>query len=171
MANDIEELKLGNLDILEKVIDDYSNLVFKVSYSILNNRELSNEAVNETFFKVWSNIKYFNKDEKSFKNWICTIAKYTAIDMLRQEKRHNNKISIDDVLLEVTDKKIDIENKIIIENTINQFNGKDKEIFIRRFYKNQEINKISKELNMSENAIYLRISRVKKILTKKLSEE
>lgn len=171
MAKDIDELKLGNLDILEKVIDDYSNLVFKVSYSILNNRELSNECVNATFFKVWSNIKYFNKGEKSFKNWICTIAKYTAIDILRQEKRHNNKICIDEVLLGVTDKEIHIDNKIIIENIINQFSSKDKEIFIRRFYKNQGISKIAKDLNMSENAIYLRISRMKKILTKKLSEE
>ncbi|MGL4992049.1 MAG: sigma-70 family RNA polymerase sigma factor [Sarcina sp.] len=168
MDNDIDELKLGNLNVLEKVIDNYSSLVFKVSYSILNNRELSNECVNETFFKVWSNIKCFNKDEKSFKNWICTIAKYTAIDILRKEKRHNNKISIDDVLTEVTAKEIDMENKIVIENIINQFNDKDKRIFIRRFYKNQEISKIAKDLNMSENAIYLRISRAKKILLKKL---
>lgn len=168
--NYIEGLKQGDLECLSYVIDLYSNLAFKVSYKVLQKRELSNECVNETFFKVWSNIKKFKKDEISFKNWICTIAKYTAIDMLRKEKRHEENIYIDDLVLDISQEEEDVETSIILKEAIDELEDLDKEIFIRKFYKEEKTSKIAKDLNMSENAIYLRIMRGKKLLANKLKE-
>lgn len=164
----ISKMKNGDIDALSELIDIYSNLVFKVSYDVLQNRELSNECVNETFFKVWLNIKLFNNDEKSFKNWICTIAKYTAIDILRKEKKHDNNLCIDDILVDLVSENSDVDNKIIVKELVDELDEVDKDIFIRKFYKDEKTSVIAKDLGMSENAVYLRISRAKKVLASKL---
>ena len=49
-SEELEKLKGGDTEAFSNIIDEFSNLVFKVSYNVLNNRELSNECVNETFF-------------------------------------------------------------------------------------------------------------------------
>ncbi|MGL4654690.1 MAG: sigma-70 family RNA polymerase sigma factor [Sarcina sp.] len=168
--NYIDAMKEGDLDSLNHVIDLYSNLAFKVSYKVLQNRELSNECVNETFFKVWSNVKKFNRDEKSFKNWICTIAKYTAIDILRKEKKHDENIYIEDILIDISDKEDDIETSIVLKEAIQELDELDRTIFIRRFYNEEKICDIARDLSMTDNAVYLRIMRGKKALANKLKE-
>ncbi|MGL4451192.1 MAG: sigma-70 family RNA polymerase sigma factor [Sarcina sp.] len=169
--NYIEAMKEGDLESLSCVIDLYSNLAFKVSYKVLRNRELSNECVNETFFKVWSNVKKFNKDEKSFKNWICTIAKYTAIDILRKEKKHDENIYIEDILTDISDKQENIETSLDLKEAIEELEELDRTIFIRKFYNEEKIRDIAQDLDMSENAVYLRIMRGKKVLANKLKED
>ncbi|MGL5577039.1 MAG: sigma-70 family RNA polymerase sigma factor [Sarcina sp.] len=169
--NYIEAMKAGDLESLSCVIDLYSNLAFKVSYKVLRNRELSNECVNETFFKVWSNVKKFNKDEKSFKNWICTIAKYTAIDILRKEKKHDENIYIEDILTDISDKQENIETSLDLKEAIEELEELDRTIFIRKFYNEEKIRDIAQDLDMSENAVYLRIMRGKKVLANKLKED
>ena len=168
--NYIEDLKNGDLEILGYIIDLYSNLVFKVSYQVLNNRDLSNECVNETFFKVWSNVKKFDGDEKNFKNWICTIAKYTAIDILRKEKKHDENIYMEDILTDTADKDKKIEDSIDLKDAIKELDDLDREIFLRRYYKDEKTKDIARDLNMSENAVYIRIMRGKKVLANKLKE-
>lgn len=166
----IEDLKKGDAEALSYVIDIYSNLAFKVAYKVLQNRELSNECVNETFFKVWSNVKKFNSDEKSFKNWICTIAKYTAIDSLRKEKKHDENVYIEDILTDIAEEEKNIDDSIILKDAIKELDELDRKIFIKRFYKDEKTSQIAKDLNMSENAVYIRIMRGKKVLAKKLKE-
>ncbi|WP_297436750.1 RNA polymerase sigma factor [uncultured Clostridium sp.] len=165
---ELEKLKGGDTEAFSNIIDEFSNLVFKVSYNILNDRELSNECVNETFFKVWTHVKKFNMGANSFKNWICTIAKYTAIDILRKEKRHDNNLYIEDILEDIPINDVEIEDSIVIKQVIDELNEVDREIFIRKFYRDEKTSKIAKDMGISENSVYLRVSRAKKALAKKI---
>ena len=97
--NYIKALREKNIEALDFIMDTYSNLIFKVAYKVLNRRELSEECINDVFLKVWNNIDRFNKEDDKFKNWICTITKYTAIDMLRMEKKHSNNLSIEEEVI------------------------------------------------------------------------
>ena len=49
--NFINQLKLQNPDALLYVLDNSGNPVYKMEYSNLNSAELSEECVNEVFFK------------------------------------------------------------------------------------------------------------------------
>lgn len=172
--NYINELRLKNIDALNYIVDTYSNILFKVAYSVLNNREYSEECINDVFMEIWSNIDKFRSDEEKFKNWICTIAKYTAIDMLRKIKKHDNNLSIDDKIEYKGDSiERNFENSndlLIIRNEINSMNTRDKEIFIRRFYYGEKIKEISKSLGISENAVNIRILRGRKMLSERLEK-
>lgn len=93
-GNFLKQLKKKNEKALDYVIDSYSDVIFKVAYGVLNNRQLSEECVNDVLLKIWDNIHHFNKDEDKFYPWILAITKYTAIDILRKELRHSNTLDI-----------------------------------------------------------------------------
>ncbi|MGL5417668.1 MAG: sigma-70 family RNA polymerase sigma factor [Clostridium sp.] len=164
--NLIERLKMGDEEGIKIAISMYSNLVFKVAYSVLSNRELSEEVVNDVFLKMYLNIDKFNGDMNRFKNWLCTISKYTAIDKARREEKYKTSVDIENMNLcgkeDILDSEIKREELEKVRNFINGMKKVDREIFIRRFYNDEKISSIAKSLNMSENAITLRILRGRK---------
>ena len=172
--NYIKALREKNIEALDFIMDTYSNLIFKVAYKVLNKRELSEECINDVFLKVWNNIDRFNKEDDKFKNWICTITKYTEIDMLRREKKHSSNLSIEEEPLNSkSELEKDFQNDndlLIIKNEINSMDKIDREIFIRRFYYGEKIRVISEKLGMTDNAINLRILRGRKRLSEKIRE-
>ena len=140
----IKQLKKKNPKALDYIFNKYGNLIFKVSYSILNNRTLIEECVNDVLLNIWNNIDSFNKGDEKFKAWIIVMTKYTSIDMLRKEK---------------------------ILFAIKTFDKKNKEIFIKRFFLNYSIKEISESIGISENAISNRIRRGKLKLSELLIKE
>lgn len=164
--NLVHELKKKNIEALDYFVDNYSDLILRVSYSVLKNRELSKECVNEVIWKVWKDIrKLKNKDDK-FKKWLIVTAKYTAIDILRKEIKHNNNISmelVENVQSETVESRLnEKEATTIIKKEIDNMSDKNKEIFKRRFFKGDSVKDIGKDLGMSESAVSNRILREKK---------
>lgn len=173
--NFLKHLKSKNPKALDYIIDTYSNIIFKVSYGVLNNRQLSEECLNDVLLKIWDNIHHFNKDEDKFYPWIITIAKYTAIDILRKEVKHSNSIDISE--LNIGEEKclattiVDNDNLIAITKEINSMKSTDKEIFLRKFYLDQSTKNISETMGLSDKFINLRIFRGRKKLLAKFNNE
>ncbi len=71
--------------VLEELIKRYLPLIFGFIKRYTGNEETAADITQETFVKVWKNIKNFDSS-KSFKTWIFTIAKRIAIDELRKKK-------------------------------------------------------------------------------------
>lgn len=171
--NFISQLKKKNPKALDYVFNNYGNLIFKVAYSVLNNRELSEECVNDVLLKIWNNIDSFNKGDEKFKAWIIVMTKYTSIDMLRKEKKHDNFITLDSYAKEDNSLESFLENKEAKENILSMiktFDKENREIFIKRFFLHYSIKEISKSIGISENAISNRIRRGKFKLSEFLKE-
>ncbi|AGX42538.1 sigma-70 family RNA polymerase sigma factor [Clostridium saccharobutylicum] len=172
--NFLKELRNHNPKALDYVFDTYGNLIFKVAYSVLNSRELSEECVNDSLLKIWNNIDSFKNDDNKFKGWIIILTKYTAIDMIRKESKHSNVTNLDfynneDIRFE--DGLMQKETKEEILKEISKFDKDNKEIFIKRFFLDYSIKDISKSTGISENAISNRLRRCKLKLIESLKEE
>ena len=78
---------LNNKDelALEELIKRYLPRIFGFVKRYTGNEDTAADITQETFVKVWKNMKSFDSS-KSFKTWIFTIAKRTAIDELRKKK-------------------------------------------------------------------------------------
>ena len=72
----------GSFEIL---IKKYLKDVYSFTYHFSNNKAEAEDITQETFVKVWKNIKKFD-GERSFKTWVFSIAKNTAIDYFRKKK-------------------------------------------------------------------------------------
>lgn len=70
---------------LEELIRWYLPLIFGFVKRYTGNQDNASDITQETFVKVWKNIKSFDQS-KNFRTWIFTIAKRTAIDELKKKK-------------------------------------------------------------------------------------
>lgn len=172
--NFIKELKKKNQKALNYLVDNYSNLIFKVTISILGSekREDAVECVNDVVLKVWQNINFYDESKSSFSSWLIAISKYNAIDYRRRLVKKDEEQNIEDLMLSddhaVEDKVIESENKEELMEAISNMGPIDKDIFIRRYFVGESINEICESLNLSRTAVDNRILRGKKHLKQKL---
>jgi RNA polymerase sigma-70 factor (ECF subfamily) len=75
----------GNFDLLLK---KYLNPVYNFVFKMAGDKNLAEDIVQETFVKVWKNIKKFDQNQ-NFKTWIFAIARNTTIDWLRKRQEIN----------------------------------------------------------------------------------
>ncbi|MGL5149917.1 MAG: sigma-70 family RNA polymerase sigma factor [Clostridium sp.] len=171
-TNYIHQLKKSNTDALDYVIKNYGNLIFRVCYKYLNNRELSEECLNDVIFKIWVNANNFSHSDEKFKSWICSIAKFTAIDMIRKESKINS-ISIDDNETVINDVSggNDTLDLVISKENYSDFLLKlsflreiDRQIIIQRFYLQKSLKEIGLLYNLDPKTVFTKISRAREKL-------
>ena len=75
----------GDEKALEVLISRYLKPVYGFVYRFAGNEQDAEDITQETFVKVWGNIKKIDR-QKSFKAWMFKIARNTAIDLLRKKK-------------------------------------------------------------------------------------
>jgi RNA polymerase sigma factor (sigma-70 family) len=161
----IDRLKKKDETALINLIDIYGDLIYRASNKVLNNKELSEECLNMVLMKIWEGIEFYNKDEGLFKNWIYTISKYTAIDIMRKEYRYikNNLELKENIKDKSTVEDIVLVKEIIsdIRENIKNLKEIDKEIFMERYGNEKKVKDIAHNLGITPKAISLRIMRIK----------
>ncbi len=65
----------------------YGKAVYSLAYRILENAVFAEEVTQDTFLKVWHQTTRWDSEKGKLKNWLLTIAQFTAIDRLRKEGR------------------------------------------------------------------------------------
>lgn len=91
----IEELigrvALQDRKAFEKLYDAVSAKLFGVCLRVLGNRTAAEDAMQDTFVKIWHNADRYQANGLSPMTWLITIARNTAIDRLRARKKgHRN---------------------------------------------------------------------------------
>lgn len=81
----IEEYLQGNEKSLEILILTYLKPIYSFAYRYVGSAQDAEDITQNVFIKVWRHIKRFDQN-KSFKTWVFTIAKNTAIDFLKKKK-------------------------------------------------------------------------------------
>ncbi|PJI09792.1 MULTISPECIES: sigma-70 family RNA polymerase sigma factor [Clostridium] len=170
--NFIEQIREKNPRALEFVVDEYSNLVFKVVRTTLNS-EYVEECASDVFWAVWNNIESFDIEKGNFKCWIAAISKYKAIDYMRKLLKESKNENIDDYDLKdsfsIDKNLISKENKKEILQVINTMKEEDREIFIRRYFLHEDIENIARVFGVNRNLVDKRLSRGRKFLKGKLT--
>ncbi|MFL0195019.1 sigma-70 family RNA polymerase sigma factor [Clostridium sp. WILCCON 0269] len=171
--NFLLELKKKNPEALEYIINTYCNLVFKIVINVLGNHNYENakECINDVYLLVWNKSHLYNPKKSSFKNWLLAVSKYKAIDYKRNlTKQHNLQIE-EQMLIS----KINVENEYILKEKkeellrLLQYEPElDRELFIRKYILDEEMDSLCKKFNLSKGAVYNRLWRTKNSLIKKL---
>ncbi|MFA6571929.1 MAG: RNA polymerase sigma factor [Bacteroidota bacterium] len=81
----IEKIKKGDDAVFQELMRRYTDNVFSFVRRYANNDADAEDIAQDTFFKVWKNINRF-KIGKSFKPWLFTIARNTALDHIKKNK-------------------------------------------------------------------------------------
>lgn len=80
----IARVALGDRAAFAALYDATSAKLFGVLLRVVNNREAAEDALQDTFEKVWHNAARYQVNGLSPMTWLITIARNTAIDRLRR---------------------------------------------------------------------------------------
>lgn len=65
----------------------HSDKIFAACYRILLNREAAEDAVQETFLRLWRHVERWRPQGAKFETWLYRIAMNICLDTLRRRKR------------------------------------------------------------------------------------
>jgi RNA polymerase sigma-70 factor (ECF subfamily) len=82
----MERFRAGEPDAIRALYREYSGAVNTVAMSIVRDRELAADVVQQTFIKAWRAAASFEQG-REVAPWLYSIARRTAIDALRSEAR------------------------------------------------------------------------------------
>ena len=92
----IDLLKDGDKRALDLLYENYSSSLYGVILNITINEEIAEDALQETFIKVWKNAHKYDSSKAKLFTWLFRIARNTAIDKLRSfNNRYQKEIQID----------------------------------------------------------------------------
>lgn len=87
----IAEVKGKSRKAFEYLYENYSPALYGVIFNVLRNEEASNDALQEVFVKIWSNIQNYDPGKAKLYTWMLNIARNHAIDKLRSKAMKTDK--------------------------------------------------------------------------------
>lgn len=79
------QLKNNNQTAFVYLYDNYSGAVYGIIYRMLQDKKLSEDALQETFIKIWYHIKTYDSAKGRLFTWIINIAKHHATDTMKSK--------------------------------------------------------------------------------------
>ncbi|MFJ7935407.1 sigma-70 family RNA polymerase sigma factor [Sporosarcina sp. NPDC096371] len=168
--NFIKHFKKGKEEALEYVIHEYIGIVKSIIYNSLksyNDPQIIEECVSDTFLGAFDNARQFTGDQEDFRKWICTIAKFKAIDRQRKVANSPFMAEFEDYQFEVKSAeeefmvKLSSEELLKVMTTLGQV---DRDIFTMKYFLNMKNEDIAQHLGVTKASVDNRLYRGKKRL-------
>lgn len=75
-----------NQEGMEILYDNYSSALFGVIHRIIQNDEIAEDVLQETFLKIWNNFAMYDPVKGRLFTWMLNIARNMAIDKVRSKE-------------------------------------------------------------------------------------
>lgn len=171
--NEILELILNRDELgLSLLTKKYEKLLIYIITGILGNRIRDiEECVSDTYLKFWKNADTYDIKKASMATYLKIIARNTALNRLRDLKRHEDRTQNGDfseLAASYADCNQNIENQIAGKEQVKHLNQviaalseKDKELVIRKYFYLQPSKIIAQAMSMTVTAVDSRLSRLR----------
>lgn len=149
---------------IKELVENYSSLIFRISYCILCNRTDAEDAVQETFLRYITKAPLFN-DEEHRKAWLIKVSANISKNMLmfRMKREAVNIDNIENIGIDQSDYEtfelimsLPAKHKIVM--TLYYVEG----------YRSKEIAEI---IGISEDAVRKRLQKGRELLKKEIEKE
>lgn len=147
----------GDESALAEIVDRYLKPIYNFVYRFTGSSGDAEDITQETFLKVWKNLKRYKKGE-SFKAWIFSIARNTAIDWMRKKKNlafsdfenEEGGNSLSDILVDAEPLPDAIlaraEDQKFVENLLEKLSPKYREVILLHYNNHMTFEEIGQVL-------------------------
>ncbi len=152
-------------ELLKECIEKYTDMIFRVSYQYVSNRQDAEDIVQEVFLGLVERLKQcpFN-DSEHLKAWLIRVTVNKSINAAKYNARRRAK-NIDNCPSQGGG---DISE---LNEQLEKLAPGDRQIIYLHYYEGYAAKDIAHFLGMKENAVHKRLSRARGKLKKFLTEE
>lgn len=155
----------------------YSSTMLYITRSILGDESLAEDAVSEAFVKIMSNLEKINmKDCYKTKGFVVIIARHTALNMLKLQKRDKT-VPFEDYM-NYADQEEPVFEDVTVRETcakiaeaITGLHKSYSDILYLKFEMDYSYDEISNILGISPENVRMRLSRARSALKNQLRRE
>ena len=148
------------------MMEKYGNSLMRLCFMYLKDNHLAEDAVQETFLKVYRNYGQFDGGSGE-KAWINRIAINVCKDMLRSAWKR--RVSVVEELADIPDDTPCFENgDDSLVDAVMAMKPRYKEVILLFYYQDMKISDIAQALDAPESTISVRLKRAREILKKQL---
>lgn len=141
---------------IEQIIDNYSEMVYRLAYSRTKSIEESEDIYQNVFLKLYQKNKDFESDEH-LKAWLIRVT-INETNNIFKSAYYRHKSELDDNI------KIDNEESKQVLEEIFKLDKNDRTIIYLHYYEGYKISEISKIMKKSNSYIKTRLFRARKKL-------
>lgn len=80
-------LKKSPKEAIPVLYDKYGGNLYGILLSILKDEEDAQEALQQSFIKIWQKAALYDPDKSKLFTWLLSISRHTALDLLRKKGR------------------------------------------------------------------------------------
>ena len=86
----VARARAGEEEAFQMLVQEHSRSVFRLAYRLTRNEADAEEAVQETFLRVFRKLHGF-KEQARFKTWLYRVAANASMDVIRRRQRHHDR--------------------------------------------------------------------------------
>ncbi len=174
-AQHYERFLNGDKNAIADIIEEYRVGLELYLYSVVGDIDLAEEITQETFVKLFTKKPRF-KAKASFKTWLYTIGKNSAINYI---KRYSRNISLDreDILSKEKDVStleeiyLADERKKAVHKALGKLKKEYKEVLWLTYFEGMSNKESAAVMNKSVHNIHTLLTRARQALKKQLEED
>lgn len=91
----IQRIASEDQSALSALYDRYANLVYTIALNTLGDTQSAEEVTQDVFLRVWNKAESYDANHAKVSTWLCSIARYRAIDLLRNLRSRPEGHSVD----------------------------------------------------------------------------
>lgn len=155
---------------LTRLVEEHQKSLLDMCYIYLRDRELAEDAVQETFLKAYKSMSSFRGESKE-KTWLTKIAINTCRDMKRSAWFiHVNRGITPEDLPVIASENFN-QNAIDVANAIMQLPDKYKEVILLHYFQEMKMSDIASIIGITTSVVSRRIKKAHEALHAVLGKE
>ena len=149
----IQLIAVGDQSALEDLSRLVSGRLFSIAISIVRDRGLAEDVVQDTFLRIVYNASSFKPDTNGYA-WICKIAQNLALNALRREKR-NRTVNIDDCFSLAADDDVFEQSSahVVLRQAMATLTPLERWILYQKYFMDLTVRDIAQAVNKSKSAV------------------
>ncbi len=152
--------------------DNYAGALNAVIYRLVDNRELSEDILQEAFVKIWNNFSSYDKTKGRLFTWMINLTRNLTIDTLRSKgyKKQSKISGNENTVINLQDSNSNIAkfDTLGLANQLSMLKADQRQIIDMAYFNGFTQDEIAKELGIPLGTVKTKMRTAILLLRKKL---
>ena len=176
-ADLVRRILAGEHDLYEVIIRRYDRRLYRVVRSIVQDQNEAEDVVQDAYARAFEHLAQF-KGRSLFSTWLTKIAVHEAWNRMKQRSRHKG---VDSILSRAPEsgstpktpeqQRLAEETRTILEDVIDHLPDAYRSVFVMRSLEGMSTLETAQCLDISEDAVKIRLLRARRMLRRALYEK
>lgn len=171
------QAKQGDQHAFARLVEAYQGPVYNLAYRMLGNSSEAEDAVQETFLRVYTKFSTYDTEFK-FSSWILSIASHHCVDRLR--RRRGNLASLEEIQASrwVPDEKprpealtLREEKRAALRDMLKALPAQYRLVIVLRYWHDMSYEEIAEVTESTQSAVKSRLHRARRMMASRIEEQ